>query len=116
MLPTAHRLRRDRDIRGVLRGGSRQRQLPFDARIGRAGRTARFAFIISTKVSKSAVVRNKIRRRLRALVAGRLASFPKRDYVIIVRPEAAAMNSRVLRDQAIRLFTNLSLSSATSQK
>ena len=49
----------------------------------------RFAFVVSTKVSKKAVVRNRLKRILREFVRRNLANFAVGDYVVIVKPAAA---------------------------
>jgi len=103
MLPRSHRLTRNRDIVGVLRRGERRRVPPLELRVGRPSPKARFAFVISTKVSKRAVVRNRIRRRLRAVIAAKLAVLPARDYVIVVNPGAPTLTRVQLIDQ----FTHL---------
>ncbi|HZJ40713.1 MAG TPA: ribonuclease P protein component [Candidatus Saccharimonadales bacterium] len=47
----------------------------------------RFGILINTKVSKKAVVRNKIRREIREIIKKRLESLkPGNDFVIIVFP------------------------------
>jgi ribonuclease P protein component len=47
----------------------------------------RFGILINTKVSKKAVIRNKIRRELREIIKKRLTSLkPGNDFVIIVFP------------------------------
>lgn len=51
--------------------------------------TSRFAVVVGTKISKSSVERNRIRRRVREIVHARLASAaPGFDVMLLVRPEA----------------------------
>ena len=66
---------------------------------------ARFGFTVSKKIG-SAVVRNRVRRRLRALVAALDPAQvrPGNDYVLIVRPGAVERTYRDLKadlDQAL---------------
>jgi len=49
-------------------------------------RKSRFAFVISTKVDKRAVVRNKIKRQLRAIIKKHLNKLPpKKDFLFITQ-------------------------------
>jgi len=94
MLPAAARMRRRADFASATRGG------------WKAGRTlvsghlltrqesedpARVGFIVSRAVG-SAVVRNKVRRRLRHLVRGYLASLPGGS-LLVVRASPRAGNA-----------------------
>lgn len=61
---------------------------PRDAEAGDAAPGARFGFTVSKKVGK-AVVRNRIRRRLKEAARELMASArPGFDYIIIARPDA----------------------------
>lgn len=73
-----------RQIKKVFRFGQRNNGEFFQIyRLLRSGRS-RFAFIVSTKVAKSAVTRNRLKRLAKATV---LDNFPQTsaDYVIVVR-------------------------------
>jgi ribonuclease P protein component len=92
LLPVAARIRRREDFSAAIRGGSRSgRSLltghllvrPEDPAPARAG------FIVSRAVG-GAVVRNKVRRRLRELVRGRLNSLPAGSLLVVrANPRAA---------------------------
>ncbi len=86
MLPRQHRLVKSRDIQRVLRLGRYVRSPRINIKHAANPKGGqRFAFVVSTKVSKRATVRNRIRRQLRALVAAQMQSFPRdRDYVIML--------------------------------
>jgi ribonuclease P protein component len=61
---------------------------------------SRTAFVISKKVSKKAVVRNKIRRVMREeLRRNLLPGMPIGDYVIMVKPLAAKLENQELRNE-----------------
>lgn len=61
---------------------------------------SRLAFVVSKKVSKRAVVRNRIRRVLREeLRTQLLPKLPIADYVIIVKPTAATYKTAELRNE-----------------
>jgi ribonuclease P protein component len=64
----------------------------------RAGRPPRVGFVVSGAVG-GAVVRNRTKRRLRALVAARLDRLPAgADVVVRANPPAGAASSRELQD------------------
>lgn len=65
----------------------------------------RFGIVISAKVSKKAVVRNKIRRRLRTSLGRRLDSIrPGFDAAIMVRKDAIGMGYKELDAAVERLL------------
>lgn len=71
-----------------------------------------FGFVVSTKVSKSAVVRNRIRRRAREFVRraaadGGLAT--GRDIAVIAKPPAAALDSAGTVRELSSLFKQATL-------
>lgn len=102
MLPAPHRLRNAADFAAVLRGPGRARSggqllvvhayrpaLETDA--GTAHRT-RVGFIVSKGVG-AAVTRNRTKRVLRHLVAGRLTGIPA-GYDLVVRAHPAAASAK----------------------
>ena len=100
MLPAAHRMRLKSDFEAAVRRGRRagRRNLVVHAVIceGNGDAVARVGFVVSRAVG-SAVVRNRVRRRLRAAMAVRAASLP-RGALLVVRanPAAAGASSGVL--------------------
>ncbi|MBI4591974.1 ribonuclease P protein component [Candidatus Uhrbacteria bacterium] len=101
MLPAPYRLRKTKDIEQVFSGG----KSVFDAVCGLRCRpngqpVSRFAVVVGTKVSKSAVVRNRLRRRVRAILqkcrTDIAAGF---DVVCLVRPDAKKATFRQLEDR-----------------
>ena len=102
MLPAGHRLRASSDFAATLRG-------PRGARAGstlivvhanqadtRAGQPPRVGFVVSKAVG-GAVVRNRTKRRLRALMAARLDAIPSgTDVVVRANPVAAQADSAML--------------------
>jgi ribonuclease P protein component len=100
MLPPPLRLTRADDFRRVY--GRRRRRVGrlVDVLTAPNGlEQPRAGFAVSTKVGK-AVVRNLVKRRLRAIAAGRLrASAAALDLVVVARPEAAAASFAELRDE-----------------
>ena len=104
MLPQQSRMRRAEDFRRVLRTGRRaggsvlagHLLLPVgpDGASGEvlSGDPAKVGFIVSRAVG-SAVVRNRVKRRLRELMRGRLAALP-RGCLLVLRAHPAAASAR----------------------
>ena len=109
MLPQQSRMRRAEDFRRVLRTGRRaggsvvtghllladdphaDGALDSDGAV-RSGDPAKVGFVVSRAVG-SAVVRNRVKRRLRELMRGRLASLP-RGCLLVLRAYPAAAGAR----------------------
>jgi ribonuclease P protein component len=99
MLPPAHRMRQSRDFQVAVRRGRRagRRTLVVHAALsGDGGEAVRVGFVVSKGVG-SAVVRNRVKRRLRAAVAARVGSLPP-GWLVVVRanPAAAEADSATL--------------------
>ena len=92
MLPAAARLRRPEEFAAAIRGGSRSgRVLLTGHLVVRADDPAppRAGFVVSRAVG-GAVVRNKVRRRLRELLRSRLNSLPAGSLLVVrANPRAA---------------------------
>ena len=92
MLPAAARMRRREDFSAAVRGGSRAgRSLLTGHLLVRPGsqEPARAGFVVSRAVG-GAVVRNKVRRRLRALMSGHMESLPQGSLLVVrANPRAA---------------------------
>ena len=110
MLPAGHRLRTSSDFSAALRGsrGARAGSTLVVVHAGqadaRAGQPPRVGFVVSKAVG-GAVVRNRTKRRLRALMAARLASVPLgTDVVVRANPAAAQANSHQLGAELDRVL------------
>jgi len=88
MLAEENRLKKKKDFEKVFKQGKSFRSEFLSAREAKNGLDAsRFGFAVSLKVSKKAVARNKIRRRMREIVKKNISSFKKgRDIILIARP------------------------------
>lgn len=102
MLPAGHRLRASSDFAATFRGpggartGSTLIVVHANQADARAGQPPRVGFVVSKAVG-GAVVRNRTKRRLRALMAARVGSLPTGvDVVIRANPVAAQANSSSL--------------------
>jgi ribonuclease P protein component len=88
MLASKNRLRKKNDIDNVFKKGKAMAGGLFFLRfVKNDTSTNRFAFVVSCKVSKKSVTRNKIKRRLREIVKkltlNTLSGF---DFLIIAKP------------------------------
>lgn len=100
MLPQASRMRRSADFRATVRRGHRAGRAMLSAHLlvpaspegVRRGEPAKVGFIVSRAVG-SAVVRNRVKRRLRELMRGHLRSLPV-DGMLVVRANPVAATAR----------------------
>ncbi|MBU0531239.1 MAG: ribonuclease P protein component [Candidatus Uhrbacteria bacterium] len=94
MLPIEHRLKRDKDFQVLFKSGKGAHGSVCGAKWKRNGLgVSRFAVVVGTKVSKKAVVRNRLRRQIREMIRLRLGEFkPGYDLVLIVK--AAALGKK----------------------
>src|SRR5690348_12553152 len=91
MLPAAHRMRLGHEFEAAVRRGRRagRRTLVVHAtRTDERGEPARVGFVVSRSVG-TAVVRNRVKRRLRAATAARMGTLPA-DVLVVVRANPAA--------------------------
>ena len=102
MLPARSRLRERADFATVVRGsgsvraGSRLLVVHATTADARTGHPPRVGFVVSRAVG-GAVVRNRTKRRLRALVAARLDRLPEgTDVVVRANPAAGSASSEEL--------------------
>lgn len=87
MLPKANRLRQEKDIQTVLRRGRSFFHPLFAVKSYTAQSSLpRLAITVSTKVSKRAVKRNRIRRVLREAIKARWPKVKPYDILISVKP------------------------------
>ena len=110
MLPAQHRLRHSADFAaavraaGGARSGSRLIVVHANRTDARAGLPPRVGFVVSKAVG-TAVVRNRTKRRLRALAWERIDRIPDgTDVVIRANPPAAQADSTSLAQEIDRLL------------
>ncbi|BDM82799.1 ribonuclease P protein component [Acaryochloris marina] len=112
MLSTSHRLKKNREFSVVYRKGKRQSTKYLVLRTYRSGANSqkkpiRIGFSISQKVSKRAVVRNRIKRQLRAACRQLLPELqPGWDVVIVVRTAAVQCDYFQFLQQLRKLFAD----------
>lgn len=106
--PRAARLLRPADFTALRRSGKRisSRHFQCEYRFNEA-QTARLGMAVSRRVSKLAVVRNRIRRQIRESFRLRRAGLPACDMLVIARPSTAELANAVLRDELEQLWRKL---------
>lgn len=98
-LPPSARLRRAADFAALRDAGGRAQTRHFLLRwIPAAGGQARLGLAVSRKVSKRAVVRNRIKRIARESFRLKRATLPALDVLVIARASAAVATRRALRN------------------
>jgi ribonuclease P protein component len=71
---------------------------------------SRFGFIVSSKISKRAVIRNKIKRRLREIIQKNIINIEKGlDVVILARPNIINCDFGEIKEDTERLFKKLKI-------
>ena len=107
MLPKKNRVKKKGDIEKVLRGGEwfRETFLVLKKRENKL-KDSRFGFIVSQKVSKKAVVRNKIKRRLRESVMPLIKKIKSgQDFAFIALPKTETKNFLEI-DEVVKKILN----------
>lgn len=108
-LPQANRLKRWQDFQAVYRRGSRYnsthlvlRAVPIPGGVA----ATQVGIAVSQKVSKKAVVRNRIKRQVRATIRALLPQFePGWKAIITVRPQAVECKSEHFLRELKQLLT-----------
>ncbi len=66
---------------------------------------SRFGIIVSLKVDKKAVIRNKIKRRIRVILKENLEEIKKGfDFLILTRPEIKKLNYQQIKEELFNLL------------
>jgi len=94
MLSKPHRLSKTRDVENVFARGRYFSSPLFRLKFLKSSNKPRFTVVVSTKVSKKAVKRNRLKRLVREFVRLRLENFSGGDYVLMVQPKAAGVDEK----------------------
>lgn len=112
MLFSKNRLRKKKDIENVLRSKSgKSVAVSFlGARFLANGLSySRVGFVVSKKISKKAVVRNKVKRRLREISRGFMGNFKQGlDIIIFTKPEIAKSEFSQIKNDLETLLKKIS--------
>ena len=111
MFPAQNRLRNEKDIKTLFAKGRSVFDLTIGMRFAKNRLPlSRFTVVVGTKVSKRAVVRNRIKRRIRGIIEKQLLSVaPGFDVLILVKKEAIDQTHKQLSEQIDRLFKKAKL-------
>ena len=106
MLSRKYKLKKDNDFKKVFKQGENYQQEFIKIKVLKNGLAySRFGFIIGRKISKKAVERNKIERRLGEIVRLRLKEIePGFDIVVLVNQEITEKNYQTIEKILISLF------------
>ena len=110
MLPAAHRLRTSREFDQVVRGGRRAGRPLLTVHLDSdgAGTTAGLAGLVVSKAVGGSVVRHRVARRLRHLLAARLPALPSGTRLVVrAAPGAATASSAELGADLDRALARL---------
>lgn len=111
MLAKQYRLTKNKDFEKVAKEG----RAVFSREIGLKWikndlLVSRFGIVVSLKVSKKAVIRNKLKRRLRAIIFMNLKKIKLGfDIMILSRPTINNLNYQELQDRLIQLLIKSNL-------
>ncbi len=106
MLPASFRLTKDADIKRVFEKGRGVFGEVCGLKYAKNGmKTSRFAIVVGTKISKKATDRNKIKRRIRAILAKKQNSLlPGFDVLLLVRPSARIADYSTLETRIFKVL------------
>lgn len=97
MLPAAHRLRTSREFSEVVRGGRRAGRPLLTVHLDTSGDAPATAGLVVSKAVGGSVVRHRVARRLRHLLAARLPALPAGTRLVVrAAPAAATATSAAL--------------------
>lgn len=98
MLKKQHRLSRSHDIKKVLGRGKVYQDPNFTLKLlVSPAKKGRFTVVVSTKISKKAVERNRIKRITREVIRSYISQLSGLDGMIIARPGAAKLENPEIR-------------------
>lgn len=94
MLPGINRLKKKKDFEHVFKQGRGLKEGFLSLKFIKNGLDAtRFGFVVGQKVSRKAVVRNKVKRRLRILAKAKLGQMKQGIDVVIIAGKGAEKGS-----------------------
>lgn len=96
MLHKKHRLAKTSDVQKALGRGRAFFNPLFSLRFLSHSLQKRFTVVVSTKVSKKAVRRNRVKRLLREFIRLQINNFSFGDYVVMVKPAAGKLEDKGL--------------------
>lgn len=109
MLSKENRLRKRKDFDNIFKNGkAKTGRFIFLKFLKNGLNVSRFGFIVSLKIAKKAVVRNKIKRRLRQVIKNNINKIkPGFDMVITAKPEIVNKNYQEIKNELENELENL---------
>lgn len=111
MLPKIFRLHQDKEIKDLVKNGQSffLPQLVIKYKKNQTG-PSRFAFVVSTKVDKRAVIRNRLQRQMREIVRSNLDKIkPGYSVLIIAKKSALELDFTTLSQQIDFAFNKIKI-------
>src|ERR1700722_11852107 len=96
MLKKINRLAKAKDIQKAFARGRNFFSPFFNIKYISGPGAARFTGVVSNKVFKKAVSRNRLKRIIREYVRKNLPKFKNGDYIISFKPKAAAVSEKII--------------------
>ncbi len=111
MLKKANRIRKDKEFDRIFKAGQSFYGNNFGLRVAKNGLDKdRFSIMISTKVSKKAVIRNHIRRQIREIIRQEMSRMNVGyDIVFIVFNQILDKNFQEVKEAIVKSFMKLGL-------
>lgn len=111
MLPQTHRLRQEKDIQTLFAKGKSVFGIFVHVRFRKNNLTvSRFAVVAGTKMSKKAVVRNRSKRQIRAIIQKHIHEISSGfDVAFLIQKEAIGKNYQELEIEVIKLLEKAKL-------
>lgn len=111
MLSRTNRLSKQKDFEKIFRQGKEYRVDGLTIKsLARQQSFSRFGLVISTKVAKKAVARNRLRRQIRAILRAHLTDIkPGFDVVLIAKPSLLDLSYQELEETIVDLFKKAKL-------
>lgn len=104
MLKKEHRLAKTKDVKAAFEQGRGFFNPNFSVRHSAKGKKhKRFTVVVSTKVSKNATARNRLKRLVREFIRLNIGCFNLGDYVVSVKPKAV----KLAKDEYLESFKKL---------
>ncbi len=106
MLPKVNRLKKKKDIEKVFKKGKGLKEDFLFLKFSPNNlKKSRFGIIVSQKISKKATIRNKIKRRIKAIIIQKLPKIKKEtDIVLVALPGLETKDLWEIEDVINRLF------------
>lgn len=102
MLPRQNRLHKDKDIKNVFTKGRGFFGVYFLGKYYKTPGEYKFTVVVGTKVSKSAVVRNRLKRHLREVIRLNKSKFKEGRYIFTLKPQVIHLGDKAVQNEFIK--------------